>query len=407
MDLIAAIIMCFILVFYLHIIKKKNVIPHCDFIFILSSIISYIIIAYIAMFYCMDVPPIFDIPILEKEEVIFDASIINIGFILGGIIRAFSMRKVTINNNSKKITKKINFNILSTLIIISIILILFDYYLYFKGMDYAYFHSQDHDLPHLLLSFYYVICAATIILVLGNSASKKVIFIIIISSMLVLFTYGYLFEVRNPLLGYFLIILCLFGDKLSFRYFIYTLLTLILILAIIPLNRDSELSANGNFQGLIDMLLGVGQQVNSINFSNKYVKYEGITYGLSFLKNLIGSGTPSSSLYTISISPEYFQAGGGYGFFLPSDLIINFGLYGAFIFAIFFGYIFGSFNFKRNSYLTNLAYICVFSATFTIIRNDFGTSLRGPIYIFLMAIALKLGLYAINCLLKLRMHHLK
>lgn len=168
-------------------------------------------------------------------------------------------------------------------------------------------------------------------------------------------------------------------------------LSVLVVLALsgVALVRDISLVDGGVGAGLLSMVIGLGEQANSMIFANNYIIENSPLWGMGLVQSFFGLAEPMVNEYSRSISPEYFAAGGGYGFFILADLVLNFGWAFSILAMFLFGYALMSVSRDRKGFFAVVLIAVVYANAFTLVRNDFGTTFRASAYTLVCVFLIK------------------
>ena len=372
-----------ILIFYAYEASKKNI-PYTENAVLLFAGLAFLFAAMYNIMFDVIAP----LPFLlkatseEKYNAILTSLLFVNAMIFGGVYSvAFSQgilpkRKI---NSAFKISQKA-INQLFYIAYFTVGLSIVAYLGYFHSQPYVALHIDGGGVWGLALKFIYISYAVVCIVGLLEEDIKKYKLHLIFLTVMMVIVYGYLYKLRSPLMYYLLLLMFLYGRRFKIRTLIIIGVISILGLTGVALIRDASLVESGVGTGLLDMIVGLGAQVDSMIFVQHYVDSNGILSGIGFINGLLGLAEPITNDYARSISLEYFNDGGGFGFYLVSDFYLNFG----FVFGMFAMFLFGLLltNVRRNtsSFYTVVFLANIYADSFSLVRNDFGSSLRASIY---------------------------
>jgi len=371
--------------FVLLIIYKKYGVLKIRNTSLFYSLITYVIlVGYFLSFKFEEITQIYILNNSQNAE--NNIYLLSLGLITMFTGSIFALEK----KNNLELQRKVFFNLFKhnidnyLLAITFIILFLFyvDYFLFFKNLSYAELHTSVgsnivskgvNALGYFLIIIYIILSAKF------EELSKKKFFIF--SLFVYVFYYAFLINVRSPILSVILIF-GYFNYKKDFFSIGSMLLFIISItfFLFISMLRDPNFSYVSLSTIFLNIIIGLGEFEDTISFALKYVAKHGISPGISFVN--IFTHLKFANEYAYMISPEYFEKGGGFGFFYFSELIINFGIYGAIIGMGVLGFFMTKFLYFKNVYSTIFS-ILVFINLFGFIRNDFSSTVKGLIYSFL------------------------
>jgi len=371
--------------FVLLVIYKKYDILKIKNMSLFYGLITYIILlGYFLSFKFEEITQVYILSNSQNtEKNIYWLSLGLIAMFIGSI---FALEK----KNYLELQRSVFFNLFKhnvdnyLLVITFMILFLFyvDYFLFLKNLSYAELHTSAgsnifskavNALEYFLIVIYIILSAKF------EKLSKKKFFIF--SFFLYISYYAFFINVRSPILS----IILIFG-YFNYNKEIFSIRSILLFIILITLFlfistiRDSNLSYSSLSITFLNIVIGLGEFADTISFSLEYVEKHGVSPGLSFVN--IFTDFKFANEYAYIISPEYFEEGGGFGFFYFSELIMNFGTYGAIIGMSGLGFFMTKFLYFKNVYSIIFS-ILVFINLFGFIRNDFSSTIKGLIYSFL------------------------
>lgn len=265
---------------------------------------------------------------------------------------------------------------------IPIVLSVVAYFAYFRTQPYVALHIDGGGIWGYGLKFIYVSCAIVFVVGLLEDDIRKYKMKLFLLTFAIIFVYGYMYKLRSPLMYYLLLLLFVHGRRLRLRSLILIGAIGVISLAGIALIRDASLTDSGVGTGLLDMIVGLGGQVDSMIFAKHYIDSNGIMGGMGFLNSFFGFAEPMTNEYAKSIDLDYFNAGGGFGFFITSDFLLNFGVSFGLLAMLLFGYMLTSVRRIQSGFYTVAFLATVYAGAFVLVRNDFGSTFRASMYTF-------------------------
>lgn len=258
------------------------------------------------------------------------------------------------------------------------------YFSFFAGKEYVEIHSNPSIAANILLKTIYFSYAATFLIAraqfISDSIRKKHILFILVGHIVV---FAILYKLRSPAVFFLLFSLFLVGHSIPKQIIWVAGLAMPWALALIALARDPSLLEKGPGLAIVTLVITFGDFVDAMRFSADYIASSGPLWGMGMLGSLAGFSEPLANLYAKSISEDYFDSGGGFGFFILADIYANFGTIFGVAFSIAFGYFLSRLTTSKfgttGSYLSGI----LFSSAIALTRNDFGSTLRGFIYCLL------------------------
>lgn len=356
----------------LYISHKKELSIINSSAYVITMIIFLIGIFYKIMFSYIDVPIYFsffgnDVEFVSSY-VAFFVQFSCIGIIFSQLLITPSKIK-SVYGESRSVA-----NIFLIISLFVILISLLNYIFIFRGVDYVEIHNAGGSGN----KFVYLYYAATILLLMKFEDDKKIIKKVFFLLVIFSFVYGVLLKIRSPLFFTILIFVYFFAPKNdTLKNVIYIFIGVILM-SFIPLLRDSSLIEQGVGTGFLAMILGAGFQADTLLFVRDIVNDKGsdIFY---ILKTLTGVEEPLPNFYTRSISMDYFNSGGGFGFFAVSDFFYSFGYWGALLVSMGCSFCLRSLEIVSGRYLSILL-VSIYANSLNLVRNDVGSSFRATIY---------------------------
>lgn len=339
---------------------------------------------YHLMFGVLDVAPfLLEATDEDRRGVVFWGGIYVNAVLLGGflafLVSPFGRPNPPYFNAITPLSKR-RTSLLLVFAWIPLILAACAYFMYFRGQPYVELHIDGGGVPGYALKFVYISFAVVLLLGLSGAGLSQLKWKILWLTVAFIIIYGLLFKLRSPLLFYFLLLFFLYGRRLSLVSILILGISVAIGLSAVALIRDASLTEGGVAGGLIDMVMGLGDQANSIIFAENYLNKNGAMWGVGILGSLTGLAEPLVNEYSRSISQSYFEAGGGFGFFIVSDFMVNFGSIFGVIFMAAFGFWVASIRRDYSQFWLVALNSVIFSNAFSLVRNDFGSTFRASLY---------------------------
>lgn len=357
--------------------------PYTENPVLLFGGLSYgIVLMYFLMFDLITpLPFLLKASLTERYNAVFTSAIFINALIFGGF---FSL---SIFAKSKKIDKlrvlSLSQSLINQLFALAWIPILFAtvaYFAYFRTQPYVALHIDGGGAWGHALKFVYISYAVVCIVGLLEDDFSKYRNKLILLTIGFVIVYGYLFKLRSPLMYYLLMLLFLFGRRAKLKTIILAGCIVIISLSAIALLRDASLTQSGVGSGLLNMVVGLGAQADTLIFTQHYIDMHGPLYGSGMIGSFLGLIEPMTNAYTRSISQDYFDDGGGFGFFIISDFLLNFGLWtGATGMAI-FGLLLTNIRRNKSGFFSLVLVATIYANAFSLVRNDFGSTFRACLY---------------------------
>ena len=347
---------------------------------LLGTVVYLILFFYAIMFELIDVTPFVDTTQpSERQILILNASLLILSLIAGTHLALIFSPSLKTTSSIHEHQEKPNFFLV--LAWLPILFALISYLLYFRNQPYVSLHTGDAGLFAIPLKLIYVTFGALVCISVStstNTLKAKMNILFILCGLLIVF--GFLIKLRTPLLFATLLSAYLFLPNLGALKLLTTASLFVFILAIIALLRDPALTENGFLSGIATMILGLGEQAHSLTFADSFLDENGPLYGLGILGSLTGAREAIANEYTRSISVDYFLSGGGFGFYLLSDFVVNFGWTGGALALFLLGATLTRLSLMPNSFHSITLNVAIFANVFALSRNDFGSQFRATLY---------------------------
>jgi hypothetical protein len=117
--------------------------------------------------------------------------------------------------------------------------------------------------------------------------------------------------------------------------------------------------------------------------------YSSPLWGAGIAGSFLGVTEPMANTYAKMISQDYFDEGGGFGFFMLADLVINFGAIGAAIVLFLVGLVLVRQHYSNGLMSRHVLLPVLFANSFALVRNDIGSTFRGVVYIMLSVMLIR------------------
>ncbi len=161
---------------------------------------------------------------------------------------------------------------------------------------------------------------------------------------------------------------------------------------------EDRLSEVGIAEGTADALTFGPRMADMIPWAYNEVRSQGVTWGTTYILEVVSVKYSPGVRYVQDKAPLYYESGGGYGFFYVAELLLNFGYWGGIAGACFLGIALQAIALTKAKLVRATGLPALLGASFALVRNDFMTTLKVPLYI----VASCLLLDAIAC----HMNHL-
>jgi len=375
----------------------RSMMPDCKNVsLVLASLLFVVLGIYRIMF---DVRPFIPFYIDDnldstKSVIIFGGFLVQM-LILGAYCGLMNYKrsrfKVNITSDVKPAVASYTppLNLLIIIAWVPLIANLILYFLVFKGVGYVDIHVLAHG-PLRIIMFSIFLTYGSMIIMGSDSYSKDRTFKINLWLLLgFIVIYGVLLQLRSPLLACLLLVVYIYGHKVSSALILLLLIVSVVLFAIMGLVRDPSLAVDGIIVGTISSVLGLGELADTLRYVLEQYGTKYPLWGAGISGSFFGTLEPMANLYAEEMAPDFFRTGGGFGFFFLADLVGNFGKIGAPIFLFMIGGIFSRLFYSKSGMLPYVLLSAVFSNLFGITRNDLGSTMKGVVYTIISVLIIK------------------
>ena len=328
---------------------------------------------------------------MRNKVVSYGGSLVQL-LMMGAYVGMLSTRKTTFHNTNA-ITRffKPSFVFLMVVAWVPLVANFFLYLLFFRGRPYVDIHIYAHGPLGLILKTIYLTYGAIIIMAIGGYSKDRAFRAAkwIILGIFVLF--GLLLQLRSPLLLAVLLFVYFFGQRVSSKMLIVWAMVSVLALAAIGVMRDPEAAQSDVSAGLITSLLGLGEFADALRFALERSEIGQPMWGWGIVGSFLGITEPLANTYAKMIAPDYFDEGGGFGFFFLADMVMNFGKMGALVVMFMLGFVLVRLYYSGGLIRTYVFLPILFGNLFGLVRNDIGSTFRGVIYALLAVVVIRYG----------------
>ncbi|HEV2484088.1 MAG TPA: O-antigen polysaccharide polymerase Wzy [Terracidiphilus sp.] len=208
---------------------------------------------------------------------------------------------------------------------------------------------------------------------------------------LFLYIYIFLMPLRTNLFIFGMYVFYFFGRLISWRLKAALIAGGIILFSWMALHRSvawDNLRGMGFAQVTVSSLsFGTGM-VDMVPWSNEQVQHQGATWGASYLMGLVSAKYEPSVRYVRDKAPQYAEEGGGFGFFYIAELLLNFGYLGGLAAAGLLGMALQKLSTTPSALVRSTVLPALLAASFPLIRNDFLTTLKEPMYMVISCLIL-------------------
>lgn len=363
-----------------HAVKIQMRLPSRDPLLLIALFPSVALILYAAMFSIIDVKLYLESDRKSQYTSLFIGSNYIFAMLLGGAIQLLRRKR---SNSKSKLIIGSQFNSRAVLLIawIPLGIATLTYFMFFAGKEYVEIHSNVPALANIMLKTIYLSYAATFFIASSGSVTqfkKKWHVLMLLAGHI--FVFALLFKLRSPAVFFGFMTLFLVGYTISNKNIIIIAATAPLVLSIIAMVRDPSLIDRGVEQVVVMLVMSFGDFVDALRFAGDYVATSGPLWGGGIIGSFLGTTEPLANIYAKSISEDYFNSGGGFGFFILADIYANFGFVAGVLFSIFVGYFLSKIGSSKFGTIFSFVSCIMFASSLALTRNDFGSTLRGIFY---------------------------
>jgi len=357
---------------------------------LLALILLVILGAYRVMFDITEVQPYIDTAsVARRDPVYYGATLTHllvIGACFGTILSKRPRGWIPGIPSQHSV---IAFDYLRVVAWFPLILNLFVYFFVFRQLEYVEVHTLARGPIGFLLKTIYLTYGAIILIATGGYDQEKAYKLVKKLAVGYLIAYGVLFQVRSPILFVLLIFVYFYGRRFPIGALMLFALSAIFTFAAIGLIRDPFAMENGAAIGVFSSVLGLGEFTDTLRFALEETNSKAPMWGGGILGSFLGTSEPVANVYARMIAPEYFEEGGGFGFFLLADFVFNFGRAGAGLAIFVVGYWMAKLHGSGKGAWTYVFLPVLFGNLFALARNDFGSTFRGIVYVMLAVAVIK------------------
>lgn len=386
-DLSLFITLCSII---LHIIlsKRTSILAVKNPILLLVILLFFVLFAYRLMFSVLDVQLyVVDDLAIRKKVVLYGTLLIQ-SLLIGATVGFITIRKKK-TISYPRYFRNPSFKYLRNIAWLPLTANFLLYLFFFKGRAYVDIHTMNHGLVGLILKSVYFSYAAIILMAIGSYSDDK--FFQASKWLLVGFVviYGMLLNLRSPLLLLVLLFVYFFGQRFSTKTIVSSMLVLIMLFSIVGIARDQSGFQNIKIFSLVEPIFGIGEFADTLRFAVERSEISSPLWGTGIGGSFLGITEPFANIYAKITAPEYFADGGGFGFFMLADLVINFGIIGAAFVLFCLGLILVRLHYSKKLILSFVLLPVLYANMFAFVRNDIGSTFRGVVYIICSVLLIK------------------
>ncbi|WP_298128390.1 hypothetical protein [Ferrovum sp.] len=372
-------------------VKSKQQFPSRDPLLLVALIPSISLTLYALMFSVIEVNQYIDSDEQGRHDALFVGGNFVYALLSGGAIHLMARKKrMRVNYVDTIHMYSFRYIILAAWIPLGISMAC--YLLFFSGRDYVEIHSSHSFVAGMLLKSIYFSYAAAFLIVtnykISESSRVRNILMLLAGHVVV---FGLIYKLRSPAIFFALLSFFLVGRYMPRKVIIMVLGFAPFLLSAVAIARDPSLMVDKTFSlAVFAQIITFGEFVDALRFSIDYVASSGPMWGSGMIGSLLGISEPLANVYAKSISKDYFDSGGGFGFFILGDIYANFGFIFGIVFLIFLGYQLSKLATSRFGSTASFISCVIFASAVALTRNDFGSTLRGVFYCLLTLLILKL-----------------
>lgn len=352
---------------------------------LLLTVFAFVIMFfYLVMFDWIEVQPYLDVDDESRSFVVRSGTMLLYSLMLG----AFLALSVRVSYSKLKMRGSLSsprqIRALFVIAWIPLFLNSVIYFIGYAGRDYVEVHAGGGLLQFMLKSIYFSF-GAVLLLCASAGPDEKIKFRLALLTIGYIFVYGLFFKLRSPLIFYLLVLFFFFGRQLSFKKLFLIFGIGIVFLLGVALLRDATLVDADDPLKAFNMLANLGDFADTLNFAREYLHTHGPLLGQSIFGGIFGYGNSLGNEYARDVSVEYFDSGGGFGFFMFSEIAINFGFYGGMFVLGILGFFLIWLHRYRDRKLIIIFMAVTFASVLALVRNDIGSTFRGVLYTLVAA----------------------
>lgn len=266
------------------------------------------------------------------------------------------------------------------------------YYLNLRGLDYVEIHKASLG-PQKYILFLVFVTHASFIRLFGGWAGLSRLHKMALGLLVCLFLWVYvsLLPLRTNLFMFGMYSFYFFGGFFRWYHKVSIFLIGLFLFSWMAITRggmDDSLKQMDIAQGAVEeMSFGITMG-SMLPWAHDEVRRDGCAWGATYVLEMLSPEYSPSVRYVQDRAPLYAEAGGGYGFFYLAEMILNFGYFGALIGSCIFGIVLQVLSTTRISMVRSTILPALLGASFPLIRNDFMTTMKVPLYFVIACVLL-------------------
>jgi hypothetical protein len=266
------------------------------------------------------------------------------------------------------------------------------YYFSLRGLDYVEIHEAGLG-PEKYILFLVLVTHAAFMRLFGGwpYLGGKSRWTLAAAVCLFLYIYVFLMPLRSNLFIFGMYSFYFLGRQVRWRRKVALLAGGIVLFSWIAVHRsgtEDALREMGPIQATASALsFGTGM-VDMVPWAYDEVESHGRAWGATYLLELAHSENAPSVRYVREQAPMLAETGGGLGFFYVAELLLNFGYLGGLLGACILGMALQKLSTMQAAVVRSTVLPALLGASFLLIRNDFMTTLKVPLYMIIVCFIL-------------------
>lgn len=362
-------------------IKNKRYIPSRDPLLIISMVPSFALILYAAMFSVIEVKSYLETSTYEQLVALRVGCNYIFAMLSGGALHLVISRRGGGMQATTTSYRVFNQHLMLLVAWVPIGIAAICYFIYFSGREYVEIHSNVPVIAGILLKMIYLSYPATFFVASSDQIQERKrnrhVAMLFVGHVLV---FAVLYMLRSPAIFFSLMVFFLIGHNIPKKVIAIAAFTAPVALSAIALVRDPSLLDGRVDQSVLKLVVTFGDFVDALRFAVDFAASKGLLWGGGILGSLFGFSEPLANLYAKSINEDYFESGGGFGFFILADIFANFGLYFGVLFLTILGFLLSRLATSKFGTTSSYVSCIIFASSVALTRNDLGSTLRGIVY---------------------------
>jgi O-antigen polysaccharide polymerase Wzy len=266
------------------------------------------------------------------------------------------------------------------------------YYVSLRGQDYVEIHKTALGPEKYVLFLTFATHGAFIRLFAGWNHLKRIHRLALATAVcLFLYVYVFLLPLRTNLFMFGMYGLYFFGGKVRW-YAKFAIVAAVLLLfswmAMARASSSDALQDMGFGEGTLSALAFGPVMADMVPWADHQVQSNGAAWGATSLLELVSIEYSPSYRYVEDKFSSYAETGGGYGFFYLAELLLNFSYWGGLVGVCLLGAAFQKLSDAQGPFIRLTVLPALLATSFPLMRNDFMTTLKVPLYIAIACLIL-------------------